>query len=543
MEELINGWELGELLPRLHALGITDVEALSLLGPEHSEQLFERHELGLQLKFFKRLKEHNSAAQRKEHVVLAVGAEGGEIIEVEADVSFLNASSSSSSSSSKRSQSPDAFEYNPAPKKTKGTSKVGTRAIQNLDIRSLLAEEDDGPPLLEYFSVHKTFTRRHRDILTSIVVKAARKINDCLKNEDFNLLSVKIQECFPGELSEIYYIGPFAEGRSQTISKGKLPVKYRNVLKREKEIAGGSSSGKSRSTLQTIKSPYDNVNGVEITKDIRDAHLWLENNSIFVDWPLLKAKWRLSAPLRLRNLYGDKSDDPIAAYIAKWPCLKHPSGYSLLEVDFDILYTEKEVSLLSRWDVFVAKILVLASQVSDQVAKECLVLAKNTTHAGSKGVLALNILPALCPPTTRIKSKGAKATEQRRLLVSNSRAGLLLHVTDTANLARLLRERRDMLYSEAKKSQPFLVFVGPNLSNIKEYYVDVSGILYRLNSVMKAVDVCFKATTALHADYPPESITPWMLIQRLLYEISTDWDSEVPYDIIASYNAITHLNG
>ncbi|KAE8740610.1 hypothetical protein FOCC_FOCC013868 [Frankliniella occidentalis] len=112
---------------------------------------------------------------------------------------------------------------------------------------------------------------------------------------------------------------------------------------------------------------------------------------------------------------------------------------------------------------------------------------------------------------------------------------------DTASLSLKLKQRREILFANAKKSQPFLVFVGPKLTDIKEYYVDVSGILYRLHSVSKAVDVCFKATVALHASFPSEAVRPWMLIQRLLYDITSKWDAEVPYDVIASYNVISQL--
>ncbi|KAK3915211.1 Spore wall protein 3 [Frankliniella fusca] len=543
MEELLKSWNLEELVPRLYELGIADTESLLLLNEaEHGNFLFQNNELGLKLKLFRRIQNHNQASNPP--VVLAVGSES-ECVNVSVDLSAYEDSlhnSSASSSSSKRSvsPSPDAFDYNPASKKPRSTLKVGRRALENLDIISVLTEDsENGIALLEYFKCHKTFSKRHRDILAATVITAARKISDYLKNEDFELLSKKIEEAFPGELASIYYLAPFSEGQSQTISKAKLPTRYRNVLKKERELAGGGSARPSTSRQrQNFSNPYDNVTAVVITSDIREAYLWLENNLVLDDWPLLKAKWRLSAPLRLRNLFNDKSDSPIFNYIQKWPCLKHPSGYTLLELDFDVIYPDKEVSLFEKWDVFVSKILALASKgLHDSVAKDCLALAKNVTHPGSKGVLALNILPALCPPTTKIK--GAKAAEQRRLLVSNSRAGLMLHVTDTANISRGLRERRESLIANDKKSQPFLVFVGPKLSNIKEYYVDVSGILYRVNSVVKAVDVCFKATTALHANYPTESQRVWVLIQRLLYDISTAWDSGVPYDIIASYNAIS----
>ncbi|KAE8743398.1 hypothetical protein FOCC_FOCC011003 [Frankliniella occidentalis] len=330
----------------------------------------------------------------------------------------------------------------------------------------------------------------------------------------------------------IYYIEPGTEGSSQTISKGKLPVRYRNVLKRERELAGVSSRAGRHPKTQNNNNPYANVTGVVLTQEIKDAYLWLETNSIFDDWPLLKLKWRLSAPKRLQELYHDEGE-AIANYVTKWPVLKHPSGFSLLELDFNCIYPDKELSLLTNWGLFVETIIQLGQDVTDPVAKDCYALAQTVTNPGSKGVLALNILPALCPPTTKVKG-----VAKRRLLVSNSRAGLLLHVTGTAAIAEQLKERREILYAENKKSQPFLVVVGPNLASIKEFYVDVSGILYRINSLAKAVDVCFKAIIALHADYPPESQKPWMMIQRVLYNITADWDSEVPHELISSYNAL-----
>ncbi|KAK3910029.1 tRNA pseudouridine synthase B, partial [Frankliniella fusca] len=345
-------------------------------------------------------------------IVLAVGSEFCETVNIDVDPNL--ASTSVSASSSKR-QSSDV-EYEPTPKKSKGTMKIGSRAVQNLDIRSLLLEDNErGPPVLQYFNTFKTFTKTHRDVLTAIVVTAARAVKEDLKNDDFSILSDKIADAFPGESPFTYYLAPYAEGKSQSISKGKLPVRYRNVLKREKELAGKSSSAVRQPRSQNNKNPYDNVTCVVISKEMNDAFLWLETNSLFDDWPLIKSKWRLSAPLRLQQLFKDETDS-IANYLNKWP----------LELDFDCIYPDKGLNLITNWNVFVETIIQLASKsLTDPVAKDCLALANTVTH-WSKGVLALNILPALCPPTTLVK--GVKGTEKRRLLLSNSRAGLLLHV-------------------------------------------------------------------------------------------------------------------
>lgn len=107
-----------------------------------------------------------------------------------------------------------------------------------------------------------------------------------------------------------------------------------------------------------------------------------------------------------------------------------------------------------------------------------------------------------------------------------------------ADVKKQLTERRDQLYAQQKQSQPFLVFVGPNLTNIKEYHVDIAGVLYRFTSAAKALDTCLKSYMSLHLEYPLESRRVWMFLQRVLCNINTSWDNDVPYGAISSYNGI-----
>lgn len=83
--------------------------------------------------------------------------------------------------------------------------------------------------------------------------------------------------------------------------------------------------------------------------------------------------------------------------------------------------------------------------------------------------------------------------------------------------------------------QPYIIIVGPTLHEISEYYVRIDKILYTVPSMLKAVDICFKAFHFLNAKYPPESEHLWLLIQRTLYNFTTKWDKIISYisEIIA----------
>lgn len=72
--------------------------------------------------------------------------------------------------------------------------------------------------------------------------------------------------------------------------------------------------------------------------------------------------------------------------------------------------------------------------------------------------------------------------------------------------------------------QPFLVVVGDVVSPAAAYVV-IDSTIRKLSSIQNAVDICFKAFHAFHANYPVETHT-WLLLQKLVYGISTKWDAK-----------------
>jgi len=72
--------------------------------------------------------------------------------------------------------------------------------------------------------------------------------------------------------------------------------------------------------------------------------------------------------------------------------------------------------------------------------------------------------------------------------------------------------------------QPFIIIVGPAINEISSYVVIVDNTYYRLNSIIAAVDCCFKVILTLNAEYPSESALIWYFIQKGFYNITTLWD-------------------
>lgn len=57
----------------------------------------------------------------------------------------------------------------------------------------------------------------------------------------------------------------------------------------------------------------------------------------------------------------------------------------------------------------------------------------------------------------------------------------------------------------------------------------MDGVLYKTNSLLHSLDVCFKAFIVFNASYPRESEHIWYLLQIAVYELQTKFDNKIPY--------------
>ncbi|XP_052126618.1 uncharacterized protein LOC127750101 [Frankliniella occidentalis] len=93
MEDLLRVWDLEVLLPRLAGCGVFDTEALLLIKPEHSKRIFQEDELGLELKFFSKLKEYRSTLEQPVSPIVWAVCGSSESVTFEVDPGIAGRSS------------------------------------------------------------------------------------------------------------------------------------------------------------------------------------------------------------------------------------------------------------------------------------------------------------------------------------------------------------------------------------------------------------------------------------------------------------------
>jgi hypothetical protein len=70
--------------------------------------------------------------------------------------------------------------------------------------------------------------------------------------------------------------------------------------------------------------------------------------------------------------------------------------------------------------------------------------------------------------------------------------------------------------------QPYIAIVGniEDASSVLNYYTIIDNIYYKLETPIKALDICFKSFNALNLNYPPEAEQVWWFIQDYFFEIA-----------------------
>lgn len=61
------------------------------------------------------------------------------------------------------------------------------------------------------------------------------------------------------------------------------------------------------------------------------------------------------------------------------------------------------------------------------------------------------------------------------------------------------------------------------------FYVVINHNLVKLESALKAIDICFKSFFSLHVNYPCECEQIWEFIQKFFYKINTKFDKNYQF--------------
>ncbi|XP_073695250.1 uncharacterized protein [Garra rufa] len=292
----------------------------------------------------------------------------------------------------------------------------------------------------------------------------------------------------------------FSPGRSHRPATGFLEERLRNVRKRTRRETRTSCEKDdseaiiSMSSILVIPEPT-------ITPD-RAVQLveWLKNNML----PANKVAEYMKETAIHRSQWiranGTKSIEDITC---EFPRLLDTPG--MISQDFSVLFPDHAERLFLDWKVcFKDKILLFARQ--EKKAQE---LLQNVDGLSSdaQSDLALRLLPVILPtPVYKIGTKMFKPS-----LEENIKAFIEFKNVGT-NMVEVLKE------ADLTKPFPFVLGLG-DCSNCHQAFVVVGKQALQRNTLISAVDTCFKLFYVMDIHFPKQCAPVWEFLQTVVYKI------------------------
>ncbi|XP_050065617.1 uncharacterized protein LOC126554604 [Aphis gossypii] len=376
-------------------------------------------------------------------------------------------------------------------------------------VSDILNKYSDGKVVLNYYDSIGTLNQYTRNCLSSIIIKHEIQQSIKIEKKRFSLLAKGIEQLFPCETGETYFTPYFKDGNNVHPMRGKLYDKYCNLRKQIKQI----NPSKVIVTSQSVENDIL-IDDAECKEKI----LWLKNNTLPTQ--TLHKYWTETSNYRLKI-----KENCIDIY----PAFKSPTGHLLIEIDFQTLYPGKEKLLFLKFDIFKVKLInyidKLKKRFSLQDESTLLSELKTPSRPGNDNISVLKLLPQLFQPLT-IKLDKKRKIDGKHSIWRPSKAeqadSFVLFIPDVSELRNVHAQKIEKAIQYGTTLQPYIVIVDDN-----DIYAVINSIYYKLETPLKALDVCYKSYFALNLHYPQESEQIWLFIQNYFFDTTLKSDKHV----------------
>ena len=92
-----------------------------------------------------------------------------------------------------------------------------------------------------------------------------------------------------------------------------------------------------------------------------------------------------------------------------------------------------------------------------------------------------------------------------------------------ADLKSALQNLKIKLREAGQPLQPLIVSIG-ELTNVHQYMVVINEELYEKKTCFDAIDLAFKVFFAFDCEYPENSLTLWLFVQKCLFGLNLETD-------------------
>eukprot|EP00102_Acyrthosiphon_pisum_P019773 XP_016656983.1 PREDICTED: uncharacterized protein LOC107882702 [Acyrthosiphon pisum] len=335
-------------------------------------------------------------------------------------------------------------------------------------------------------------------------------------------IATTISETFISELKETYFV----RNSENKCPKGKLYSKYFNKMRNLKNHGLVPQEGICK------KSKNANKNLTRVTAELDDELIAEEDAFSTIShlkhddlsWPDVESAWKKTSVYRLKALKN--SNFSYTEIQTTWVHYTKPLGYKLIDIDFQRLYQNAK-DMLSVFDNTSTKLVqILNERVKDPTSRKLIasIIENSNSSENSRNSVIFYVLHAMLVPTSKtsyIDSEGKRCVI--KYSISDSQQSYVLIAQTAAELEALLNSKK----VNGNSIQPCLLIVG-TISEPSQIMVYFDNIKYKVFSIVRAIDICFKIFHVFNLEYPIQSLDVWLFIQKFYFNIVSKYDKPCP---------------
>ncbi|XP_050057665.1 uncharacterized protein LOC114130112 [Aphis gossypii] len=201
-------------------------------------------------------------------------------------------------------------------------------------------------------------------------------------------------------------------------------------------------------------------------------------------------------------------------------------------MDFNQLYPQKNQNLIQKFDIFKDRLKMYLKNRTNNFNLNQQNLVKTILSAdkiGDDDLAAILLLPYLFNPVNikipkKTTDNNVSKYSMRRPTKLEQASAVVVCITNINDLKTTHEEKVNRAFNCGLTVQPYVVIVG-NLEEINStisYYTVINDIHYKLETPIKALDICFKSFHSFNLEYPQEAEQVWWFIQDYFFNINNN---------------------
>ncbi|XP_049307705.1 uncharacterized protein LOC125777307 [Bactrocera dorsalis] len=273
----------------------------------------------------------------------------------------------------------------------------------------------------------------------------------------------QIVKLFSKEQESVYY---------KKNATGKLYDRYFNSLHKRKAQLKNEAPSK--------------IFKVAVVNDERHAKLneikqWLQHN-IPED---ICVSWKETSEDRIKELAKFGIQD----IFKEWPRYFDSNGYQLIDIDFDTMFPGKSDLMFNKIESVEEAITkeLFPSLIKDKLNLTYYDAMLGAPDANCRHYYLINLLHAVITPP--------RVNKNIKPSITDAQMDMMVHLININNFQQKLDELNESAHNEGLTLQPRVFVVGESPQNLKEFYVCVDNIKYKVGSLIRAIEECLLYST------------------------------------------------